>query len=405
MTVDPPSSLTLDGTATSIGGSAGKAPSLQRELLANLALLVAAALALAMATALVAQALRPAYAFILLMALVAADAGIVFAFGHYLLRRLVLARLAALRAAAEELAAGNLQRRVPPAETREFTELADCFNRMTDRLLDAQGQLVRSEKLATVGRLAAGVAHEVGNPLAALGTYLEVLRRRGTDAEVLAAAAHELGRIDQIIRGLLDYARPSEDRLARVDLTTIIRSALELLERQGVLKGVAFRLELEQEALAVPGRAHALEQVMVNLLLNAVDAAPQGPVAIGAMRWRFAERPELARRRDDDPGALGASGRRQLGGAARRRPWRPEVTVGARGVLVYVADAGPGVPPGERERVFEPFYTTKPPGRGTGLGLAIVQRTVDELGGVVWVEEAREGGAVFKVFLPEAADA
>jgi two-component system NtrC family sensor kinase len=85
-----------------------------------------------------------------------------------------------------------------------------------------------------------------------------------------------------------------------------------------------------------------------------------------------------------------------------RRPRRLDLPAGTRGVLLYVADDGPGVPEADRERIFNPFFTTKEPGQGTGLGLAIVARTVDESGGSVWVDRAREGGAVFKVFLPLA---
>jgi signal transduction histidine kinase len=368
-------------------------------LLVNLALLVAAALALAMATALIAQALRPAYAFVLLLTLVAGDAVIVFAFGHYLLKRLVLVRLAALREVAEELAAGNLERRAPPAETREFTELADCFNAMTDRLLDAQGQLVRSEKLATVGRLAAGIAHEVGNPLSAIGTYTEVLRKRGADPEILQGLEREAARIDRIVRGLLDYARPGDDRPTTVDVGGTVLAVRELLERQGLLKGVDLRLELDGEALPVQGRAHALEQVVVNLLLNAIDAAARGPIRVGARAQQFEPRPETPRRRSDPEPAAPAAGIQRVG-VSRRRPWAPDVSQGTPGVLLYVTDAGPGVPPEDREKVFDPFYTTKPPGQGTGLGLAIVQHTVHQMGGVVWVEDAREGGAAFKAFFP-----
>ena len=134
-------------------------PSLRRELLVNVAVLAAAALSLAMAAALLAQAVPAGYALGALLFLVIADLVVVVIFSRYLIDRLVGRPLDALRAAAEELAQGNFDRRAPEAETQEFTELAERFNRMTERLLDAQSQLVRVEKLATVGRLAAGVAH------------------------------------------------------------------------------------------------------------------------------------------------------------------------------------------------------------------------------------------------------
>src|SRR6185503_14523483 len=128
---------------------------------------------------------------------------IVVLFGKYLVERFVLRPMQALTAAASEIARGNLTRRAPGAETRDFTDLATQFNQMTDLLLDAQSQLVRAEKLASIGRLAAGIAHEVGNPLSAIGTNVEVLRKRQVDPAIVAAIARETERIDHIVRGLL----------------------------------------------------------------------------------------------------------------------------------------------------------------------------------------------------------
>ena len=109
---------------------------------------------------------------------------------------------------------------------------------MTERLLDAQGALVRAEKLASVGRLAAGVAHEVGNPLAAIDNYVELLRRRGVEPEIVAAIEREAGRIDVIVRSLLDYARPRDAKREPVDLAAVAARAVELLRSQGVLRPV-----------------------------------------------------------------------------------------------------------------------------------------------------------------------
>ncbi|MBI2402864.1 MAG: HAMP domain-containing histidine kinase [Gemmatimonadetes bacterium] len=380
----------------------GERPTLKRELLINLGLLVAAALTLAIGTALLVGLMQPSFAVGALVALVAGDVAVVFVFGRYLLDRLVLRPMAGLTAAANELAAGNLSERARPAETRDFTELAERFNAMTERLLDAQSQLVRTEKLATVGRFAAGVAHQVGNPLSAIGTYLEVLQQRGADSEIVAAASREAARIDRIVRGLLDYARPGDERLGAVDLEQVIRGVHELLEHQGALRDLTITVACEPGVPLVRGNAHALEQVVVNLLLNAADAARGGRAVVGAVPWAY-RAPDEPKRRRSDPGLPGthAPPERDLGLQARR-PWRPELEPGRWGALLYVADSGPGVPAEDRERVFDPFFTTKPPGSGTGLGLAVVQRTVHQCGGVVWVETGREGGAAFKVFLPEA---
>jgi hypothetical protein len=369
-------------------------PGLKRELLFGLALLAAVALSLAVVATLLAQLLRPSNAVLALVLMIAADVAILFAFGHYLIRRLVLRPLAALTAAADEVADGHLTHVAPAAETAEFTHLAARFNHMTERLLDAQRQIVRAEKLAGIGRLAAGIAHEVGNPLSAIGTYLDVLRRRGGDPELLDALAREAARIDRIVRGLLDYAGRREERVGSVDAGAVLRAAVDLLVQQGTLKGVTLRREIHSAPMPVGGRAHALEQAIVNLLLNAADAAPGGTVVVGAAPAEY-RTSMVGERRRNDPRPPPPRSR-----PPGRRPWRPELRDGTPGVLLWVADSGPGVPVEERDRVFDPFYTTKPPGRGTGLGLAIVSRTVDELGGVVWVDDAREGGAAFKIFLP-----
>ena len=376
-------------------------PSLRTELLLNLAFLAAAALLLGVGTIVAVQALAPdlspGQVLPLLLAIVALDVGIFIVFGGYLVRRHILRPLGRVIAVADAVAAGDLAARAPGAETRDFAVLAERLNRMTDHLLDAQGQLVRSERLASVGRLAAGVAHEVGNPLSAIGTYLEVLRRRGADPEVMAGLARELERIDSIVRSLLDYAQPREEALQPVDVAVVMRAAFELLHAQGAIKAVRATLDLPAELPRIRGHAHALEQALVNLLLNAVDATRGGALVVGARSWAY-EPGHAAPRRSDDP-AITFFAR-----GAERRPSRVDYAPGLPGVLVFVADSGPGVPPADREKIFDPFYTTKEPGHGTGLGLAIVARTVDEMGGLIWVTQAREGGAVFKLFFPATGD-
>jgi len=379
-------------------------PSLKTELLFNLAFLAAAALLLGVASILVLQALTAGLTSSQLLPLVlvtvAVDVGIFIIFGRYIVSRHVLRPVERLMSAADAVASGDLAARAPEAETQDFTTLGERLNRMTDRLLDAQSQLVRTEKLASVGLLAAGLAHEIGNPLGAIGTYLEVQRRRGGDPEIVAGMTRELDRIDKIVRGLLEYARPKDEAVQALDVAAVAEAAYELMNAQGAFKKCRPRLDIGPDLPRVRGRPHALEQALVNLLLNAADAVPeQGPVVLGVCRWRFdPEAVGLAPRRSTD------SGTRTFTRAYQRRPSLPsvpELDAGAVGALVFVADGGSGVPREDRVRVFEPFYTTKEPGRGTGLGLAIVQRTVFDMGGLVWVEQAREGGAAFKLFLPE----
>jgi signal transduction histidine kinase len=370
-------------------------PSLRTVLLAQLAILAAIALILGVTTSLLATALAPEQVFPLVLALVALDVAIFITFGAFLVARLVLKPLRRLMGAADAVIAGDLDARAPDAETEDFTQLADRFNRMTDHLLDAQGQLVRAEKLATVGRLAAGIAHEIGNPLGGASTYVEVLRRRGAEREVTEALGRELDRIDRIVRSLLDYARPHEEALQAVEVGVVLTAALELLQAQGALRSLRATLDLPQALPPVLGRAHLLEQAIVNLVLNAAAAAPDGVLVLGARPWRYEADTVETRRATDSTDSF-------FPRAPERRPTRGEIAPGAPGVLIFVADSGPGVPLADREKVFEPFFTTKEPGRGTGLGLAIVARAVFDMGGVVWLEQAREGGAAFKLFFPAA---
>ena len=370
-------------------------PALRTELLFYLSFLAAAALLVGVATMLVATSFAPERTFVLVLLLVALEVGVFLVFGRYLVNRLVLWPLERLVATADAVADGDLGRRAPDAETRDFATLAERLNRMTDHLLDAQGQLVRSEKLASIGRLAAGIAHEVGNPLGAIGTYVEVLRRRGADPEVVTGVTREVERLDRIVRGLLDYARPHEEALAPLDAGAVARGAYGLLEAQGALKPVRARLEIAPDVPRMLGRAHLLEQAIVNLVLNALDAAPGGVVVLGVMAWAYESRRAVLKRSSDPEQA-------SFPRPPASRPARTEFVAGQAGVLAYVADSGPGVPSEDGERIFEPFFTTKEPGRGTGLGLAIVARAVHDMGGVVWVDTAREGGAAFKMFFPAA---
>ena len=376
-------------------------PSLRTEFLLNLAALAAGALVLAVVSAALAPLLGSgALGFTLLLALVAADLVIFVAFGRYLVSRLVTRPMDALVDATEAVAAGELSRRAPAADTWELDRLAQSVNRMTERLLDAQSALVRAAKLASVGRLAAGVAHEVGNPLAAIDNYVELLRRRGVEPELVAAVARETGRIDAIVRSLLDYASPRSGQREPLELAAVAGGAVALLRTQGVLRDAVVELAAAPGLPLVLADRNAMEQVFVNLLLNAVDAAgPGGRIAVATSAARLGATPE-PERRATDPEAASPAARRLRPRADRHLEGSAD---GAPAVQVVVADSGPGVAPDLVERVFDPFFTTKPPGQGTGLGLAIVLRTVHDHGGRVDVGVAREGGASFTVTLPAIA--
>ena len=369
-------------------------PSLRLRLLVDLGFLMAAAVMLVGLTTLllvgadVREFIGP------LVALWIGSIGVFVLFGRYLVDRLVLRPIERLRRAADRYAAGDVAPRDLAYEAPELEHLSERYRLMAEELLDAQSHIVRVQKLAGIGRLAAGVAHEVRNPLGALSTYTEVLRHRGVAADVTDEMRRAIERIERIVQSLLEYARPGAPT-GRTDLRAAVQSTLGFLEAQGLFRDHEVRAGLA-DVPCVAGDHHALEQVVLNLVVNACDAAPAARLWVDLQARPF-ERREHELRRGNEAGG-GADRRREF--SPRPRP--PEIADGTPGVLLCVADDGPGVAETDRERIFDPFYTTKDPGKGVGLGLALVARTIHEVGGTVWVDRAREGGAAFKVFLPAA---
>jgi signal transduction histidine kinase len=375
--------------------------SLRTELLVSLAIISATALTLAVASVLVLyDVLAQEHAAVYISVLVGADVCVLVAFVAYHVDRVVVRPLRGAMASAEAIADGDLARRLEAGESQEMHNLSTSVNRMTDRLLEERAQVVRAEKLASVGRLAAGVAHEIGNPLGAINGYLHILRNRaGNHAaeEALVGLERECGRIDRIVRGLLEYARPKHRSSANVDLNDVLHAVNELLSTQGLLKRIDLRLSPAERA-HIPGDRHDLEQMLVNLLLNAIEAMD----GVGTLEviLRQTTRGDLlagARRATDRPD-------RPLNKPSPRNThWLEQGNPDDDLIMMIVADSGPGVPAEDADRIFEPFYTTKEPGKGTGLGLAIVARSVENAGGTIWVSQSREGGAAFRMLFPAAA--
>ena len=375
-------------------------PSVRTELLLNIGVLAAAALVLGVAAVvLLYDVLDPEYAAIYISVLIAVDVSVLVGYVAYQVNNAIVRPLRDAMDAAEDIAGGNLTRRIVPADTEELANLAHSVNRMTDRLIEDRVHLVRAEKMASVGRLAAGVAHEIGNPLGAITGYAHVLRGAAAGApaaEAVAGLEREAARVDRIIRGLLDYARARPRVSGRVDVDDVAKNVIDLLMNQGALKTVDLRFSPADAPSPVQADRHDLEQMLVNLLLNAVDATRgQGAVSLvvrRALRTEFMG----GSRRSGDPASRAPS----LPGPRAMR-WL-EASDAPQVVMVAVADSGPGIPEEDAERVFEPFFTTKDPGAGTGLGLAIVARAVENAGGTIWVSRAREGGAAFRMLFPVA---
>jgi len=371
--------------------------SLRTELLLSIGILAGAAMVLGVAAVVVLYGvLDPEYAAVYVGVLIGVDLAVVVTFVAYQVNRIVVRPLGAAAEAAEAISGGNLTRRLPSADTVELANLSESVNRMTDRLIEDRTHMVRVEKMASIGRLAAGIAHEIGNPLGAITGYADVLRSETSPRaqESVAGVAREAERIDRIIRGLLDYARPSARASGRIDVNDVAKSVVELVMSQGVLKHADFRFSPAADAVHVLADRHDLEQMLVNLLLNANDAiGGRGSLALvvrSAPRLNIVAGARRASDLPDRPPSL--PGPRAL-------RWLKE-SEADEVAMIAVIDSGPGIPEQDAERVFEPFYTTKDPGKGTGLGLAIVARAVENAGGAIWVSRSREGGAAFRVYLP-----
>ena len=340
--------------------------------------------------------------------------------------REVLGPIRRMREGAARIAEGEHAHRIEPDGPVELVGLAHSINRMAEVLIqhqrllaenvqsleetnraltEARDDLVHAEKLASVGRLAAGLAHEIGNPLNSILAYADVARRRGADPSWVEGVREEAGRIDEIITGLLDFARPGEGDVEAVDVNEVVRDTRELLESQGRFREVEVEAELSEELPAVSANRARLKQVLVNLMLNACDAVAEqsegpGRIVLATGLTAF-ERPAVRRvqpRREDDPETVDYSHLRRLDRPTGEfRP--PPFQEGEEVVAVSILDDGPGIEARPVRRIFEPFYTTKEPGQGTGLGLAVAARLVQEMGGWIDARNRDEGGSAFSVYL------
>ena len=289
---------------------------------------------------------------------------------------IVVFLLAGLNRSQEQLEKKVAQRTAELSRSREnlMHALAD-LQESHARLRDTQLQLIQAAKMESVGRLAAGVAHEVKNPLSTILLGVEYLERLPTAQEhdvrdVLHDQKDAVERATTVINELLDFAAPSELQTQPEDLNAVIERALGLVRHAASEARVTVARDLEPGLPGVPLDRKRIEQVFVNALMNAIHAMPGG----GTLTVRTYS-------------ALGAA-------AAAPGPVLEGVAVTAE-----IDDTGTGIPEEDLARVFDPFFTTKPPGKGTGLGLSVVRQIVQMHGGTVDLSNRPEGGARFRLQL------
>ncbi|MCG2770947.1 MAG: ATP-binding protein [Desulfobacterales bacterium] len=223
---------------------------------------------------------------------------------------------------------------------------------------------MQAEKIASLGQLAAGVAHEINNPLAGILIYAELLQRHmeanAAGRDHIEEIINQTLRCKQIVTRLLEFSRQSLGQKTLLSINEIISRCVKLMDQQLLFQNIQIKLSLDHQLPQIFGDPGELQQVFTNLLLNAADAMNR----LGRITITSCATPE----RD--------------------------------GVIITFADTGSGIPPELRDKIFDPFFTTKPPGKGTGLGLSIVYGVIQRHGGSIEVESPRGGGTDFTIRLP-----
>jgi two-component system NtrC family sensor kinase len=244
-----------------------------------------------------------------------------------------------------------------------FSDMREIL-KLRQKLEESQAQLLQAEKIGSLGRLSAGVAHEINNPLAGILIYAELLQREMDPAfkgrEFVDEIVNQTMRCQQIVNRLLEFSRQSMVQRTLVDLNSVVDRVVELILHQALFHNIKVVRHLDPELPQFMGDPGQLQQVLTNLLINAADALQgQGTITI----------------------------------TTRPGPER-------EGVVLTFADTGPGIPAYIRDKIFEPFFTTKPVGKGTGLGLSIVYSVIQRHGGTIDVDSRPGVGTTFTIRLP-----
>ena len=322
----------------------------------------------------------------------------------FFIHRLVYLPLRDLEAGANRLSTGDLNQPIPVRSADEFGKLAISFNGMTDALRKSQAQLrdwghtleqkveertqalrraqaetMRGEKLASVGLLASGVAHELNNPLTGILTFSHLLRQKmpdkSADAEDMDLVIRETKRCAAIIKRLLDFAREKQPEKKFTDINQVIEDTVRIVERPAHLRDIEITMDLDRSLPPVWIDADQIKQVIMNMVVNAQHAVEEkGSIAISTRR---AATPRMT----------------------------PQSGEPVPMVEITIADTGCGIPEQNLRRIFDPFFTSKDVGKGTGLGLSVSHGIIEGHGGLIEVQSTVGEGSTFRVFLPLTAPA
>ncbi len=359
------------------------------------------------------------------------DAIVLIIFGSFLLSRVLVKPIKDLVRLTQKISEGDFSQKIEVASKNEIGQLIGSFNRMIERLKEnqeslenyleslessnkqlkqAQEELIRTEKLASIGRFAAGVAHEVGNPLGAILGYTSILQKEGMDREeskdYLNRIEKEIERINRIVRELLDFARPSKFEIKDVEVNKVIESTLSLLSYQKDFKNIETQLGMQPDLPIIKGDESQLSQVFINIILNSIDAMPNGGTLTIQTATHTLENLDVdrlqriyPRRRKSDPMESDYSHMRKTDPLS---VLFKKFSEGDQLVKIRISDTGVGIRKEDLENIFDPFFTTKAPDKGTGLGLSISLRIVESLGGEIRVESEVGKGTIFEVYFPVA---
>ena len=267
---------------------------------------------------------------------------------------------------------------------REIVSLTNALNRMLRERELHERHLIQSEKLASLGTLLSGVAHELNNPLSNISTSAQILAEEmGTGncelaGELVGQIGEQTDRARNIVRSLLEFSRDREFRKEPLPLRPLVEETVRFLKGQ-IPPGVSVEVAVPAE-ITLPGDRQRLQQVFLNLVKNAVEAVPPetGRVVVSARRVAAGAAPQT-------DAALVVHGAGLPGGDV---------------IEIEVRDNGPGIPPEIRKKIFDPFFTTKDVGKGSGLGLFVVYEIIDEHDGSIAVGGAPGGGTLFTIRLP-----